>query len=73
MRCCCLLAHAAAQKTIQASTGFSSHISSFSIISTPAFAKEFIAPSQASSTSLSTVENPIVDDQIAVFGKSSFN
>ena len=73
IKCCCLLAHAEAQNTIHASTGFSLQIVSFSIISTPASASLLIAISHCSITSLSTVENPIVGDQIADLGSSPVN
>ena len=73
IKCCCLLAQADAQNTIHASTGLSSHIVSFSIISTPASASLLIAVSHLDKISLSTVENPIVGDHIADFGNSSFN
>ena len=73
IKCCCLLAQAHAQNIIQSSTGFSFHIVSFSIISIPASAREFIAFSHFDKISLSTVEKPIVGDHIAVFGTSLSN
>ena len=71
IRCCCLLAQAEAQNTIHASTGLSSQIVSFSIISTPESASALIAVSHFDNISLSTEENPIVGDHIAVLGNSS--
>ena len=71
IRCCCLLAQAEAQNTIQASTGFSFHIDSFSIIFTPASASLLIAFSQWLIISLSTFENPIVGDQMTDSGSFS--